>query len=1106
MRTHIDEHKVDELSQVAKLADEYALTHKHKFVSRSPSFKRRYSQFSKKWQNDQKSQASVDNDTQGNCDSKLTIEDTKADGAKKLHQSLPRVCSHCKKTGHVRANCFFLHGFPSQDKKKNKLKSDSPKGTGLVYPLTQGNTDHCEKEVVANYKPFISEGTVSIGGVGSSTYNIKILRDTGATQSLLLQSAIPEIEKSATGNKVLISGVEMGTIEVPLHKIQLHSDLVQGNVVVGIRPSLPFEGISLLLGNDLAGTKVTVEPHMVSEPVEENHTEQIEKQYPEVFPACVVTRSMSKMKETIKDNDLSHDLSQTFMNHGCLADKTPIITRQTLVHEQTQDSELADLHRRVLSEDEADKVSTCFVKQNDLLIRNFRPPDIPANHEWAEIYQIVVPQIYRKDIMSIAHEKPMGGHLGVTKTFNRIRQHFYWPKMKQDVSLFCKTCHTCQMVGKPNQVIPPAPLLPIPVIEEPFSRIIVDCVGPLPKTKSGNEYLLTIMCAATRFPEAVPLRNIKTKNISKALIKFFTIFGLPKSIQSDQGSNFMSRIFQQIMQQLDIQHFKSSAYHPESQGALERFHQTLKTMLKTYCFEHHRDWDEGVHLLLFAVRESVQESLGFSPYELIFGHQVRGPLTLLKEKLLDEEDKPNNLLDYVLNFREKLSEAGEMAQKNLKLAQSRMKTWYDKDAIERSFDPGDKVLVLFPISGQTFHARYSGPFEVEQKVNDRNYVIKTSGCKKGTQLCHVNMLKPYYDRETTEEHKVQAVVATNNQLQLPENSISEGIKNEDLVVSEVKLQNSDVLKILNEKLKHLLPDQQKELEQLIHSHKGIFQDTPQRTHIAEHDVDVGDSAPIKQHPYRMSPIKTKIMQKEINYMLDHNIIEPSNSNWSSPCLLVPKKDGSHRFCTDYRKVNSVTKTDTFPIPRIEDCIDRIGKAKFVSKFDMLKGYYQIPLTQRAKEISAFVTSDGLYSYTVTPFGMKNSAATFQRMINHLIRDLEGCEGYIDDIIVYSDDWPTHIQRLQALFDRMLEANLAINLMKSDFGQATVTYLGYIVGQGQVKPVTAKIDAINKFPVPTNRKQLMRFLGMAGFYRKFCLNFSNVVACLTRLTSQKVKFV
>ena len=126
------------------------------------------------------------------------------------------------------------------------------------------------------------------------------------------------------------------------------------------------------------------------------------------------------------------------------------------------------------------------------------------------------------------------------------------------------------------------------------------------------------------------------------------------------------------------------------------------------------------------------------------------------------------------------------------------------------------------------------------------------------------------------------------------------------------------------------------------------------------------------------------MEKEIQYMLEHKIIEPSTSNWSSPCILVPKKDGSYRFCTDFRKVNSVTKTDCFPIPRISDCIDRIGKAKYVSKFDMLKGYYQIPLTQRAKEISAFVTPSGLYQYNVTPFGMKNVPATFQRMINNLM--------------------------------------------------------------------------------------------------------------------------
>ena len=170
------------------------------------------------------------------------------------------------------------------------------------------------------------------------------------------------------------------------------------------------------------------------------------------------------------------------------------------------------------------------------------------------------------------------------------------------------------------------------------------------------------MCATTRFPEAIPLRNIKTKTIVKALIMFFTFVGLPKSVQSDQGSNFMSGIFQQVMHELGIKQYRSSAYHPESQGGLERFHQILKNMIRAYCFDTERGWNEGIHLLRFAVRESVQESLGFSAFELVFGHTVRGPLKLLKEKFFSQEDTPFNLLQYVSDFRSKLLKACEAAQ------------------------------------------------------------------------------------------------------------------------------------------------------------------------------------------------------------------------------------------------------------------------------------------------------------------------------------------------------------------------------------------------------------------------------------------------------------
>ena len=203
------------------------------------------------------------------------------------------------------------------------------------------------------------------------------------------------------------------------------------------------------------------------------------------------------------------------------------------------------------------------------------------------------------------------------------------------------------------------------MIEEPFSRVLVDSVGPLPKTRSGNSYLLTIMCVATRFPEAIPLRNIKACSVIKALIRFFTLVGLPKHIQSDQGSNFMSNVFQQVMHQLHITQHKSSAYHPQSQGGIERFHQTLKIMMRSYCFDNHKDWDEGNPLLLLKNRESVQETLGFNPFGLVFGHVVRGPLKMLKESWLAVDDESVSHLEYVTTFKARLMETGELARKNL---------------------------------------------------------------------------------------------------------------------------------------------------------------------------------------------------------------------------------------------------------------------------------------------------------------------------------------------------------------------------------------------------------------------------------------------------------
>ena len=698
----------------------------------------------------------------------------------------------------------------------------------------------------------------------------------------------------------------------------------------------------------------------------------------------------------------------------------------------------------------------------------------------------------------------MSGHLGINKTYHKIINHFYWPGLKSDVSKYCKTCHTCQMVGKPNQTIPKAPLQPIPAFDEPFSRILIDCVGPLPRTKSGNEYLLTIMCTSTRFPEAIPLRNIKTKSIVKALIKFFTFVGLPKSVQSDQGSNFMSGILQQVMHELGIKQYRSSIYHPESQGALERFHQTLKNMIRSYCFDTEKDWDEGIHLLLFAVRESVQESLGFSPFQLVFGHSVRGPLKLLKEKFLSNDETPLNLLQYVSDFRNRLFRACEVARSNLKTSQGKMKARYDNHVIDRKFKPGDKVLALLPISGRPLQARYFGTYTIDKETSDLNYIINTPGRRKNKQMCHVNMLKEYFDRDSSISKPI-TVVHTVPQ----ESNVFEPEVNSDFIDKSdpgpSKLENSDILRNLNNKLSHLEPSQQEELKQLIHEYEHLFPDIPTRTDKIYHDVIVEDSKPIKQHPYRMNPLKQKYLQDEVKYLLENDFIEPSQSNYSSPCILVPKSNGTYRMCTDYRKVNSVTKTDSFPIPRIDDCIDKVGNSKYVTKFDLLKGFWQVPLTDRAKEVSAFATPNGLYQYKVMPFGMKNSPAKFQRLVNKVICRLDGCDAYIDDVIIYSDSWSDRLQRIRKFFDRLSKAKLTVNLAKTEFCHATVTFLGHLVGQGQVKPLEAKVNAISEFPVPKCKRQLMRFLGMAGYYRKFCKNFSGIAEPLTNLLKKSTKF-
>ncbi len=247
--------------------------------------------------------------------------------------------------------------------------------------------------------------------------------------------------------------------------------------------------------------------------------------------------------------------------------------------------------------------------------------------------------------------------------------------------------------------------------------------------------------------------------------------------------------------------------------------------------------------------------------------------------------------------------------------------------------------MLLPVLGASLQAKFSGPYVIEKKFSETDYVIQTPDRLRKMRVCHVNMLKIYMMRESriypsAEVPLVSSAVATT----------SCTIKdNHEVQISAPHLNNSSILCDLHSYLAHLSEKWYEDVNNLMQSFPSLFSDVPSRTSVLCHDIEVGSVSPVKQHPYRVNPKKHEIVKTEIENLLKHGLAVPSQSPWSSPCVLVPKSDSTYRFCMDYRKVNGLYKPDSFPLPHIEDCIDRVGAAKYVTKIDLLKGYLQVPL-------------------------------------------------------------------------------------------------------------------------------------------------------------------
>ena len=302
---------------------------------------------------------------------------------------------------------------------------------------------------------------------------------------------------------------------------------------------------------------------------------------------------------------------------------------------------------------------------------------------------------------------------------------------------------------------------------------------------------------------------------------------------------------------------------------------------------------------------------------------------------------------------------------------------------------------------------------------------------------------------------------------------------------------------------------QTEVNKLVDRYSDIFAQGSQtgRTNIVTHSINTEGERPIKQRPHRLSPEETQTQREEVLKMLEAGVIVPSNSPWASPVVLVNKKDGSKRFCVDYRKLNDATQKDVYPLPRTEEVLDELGKAQWFSKLDLKSGYWQIVVDPADRQKTAFITRDGLFEFLVMPFGLTAAPATFQRLMDTVLKGLlwKNVMVYLDDIIIYSKSWRDHIQALDDVFRRLRAANLKASASKCALGQTEMQYLGHLVTREGILPDESNVQAIMNATAPTTVKGVRSFLGMANYYSQFVQGFAAIARPLYRLTKKDTPF-
>ena len=435
------------------------------------------------------------------------------------------------------------------------------------------------------------------------------------------------------------------------------------------------------------------------------------------------------------------------------------------------------------------------------------------------------------------------------------------------------------------------------------------------------------------------------------------------------------------------------------------------------------------------------------------------------------------------------------------------------------------------------HTAGSGSFDIVMTNTSNQHVKVTKNQTLGMlkscdqdQICTVHklvMLEPNTlggegitpkQTKQTHDHSIESETVTKDFYQIPTRNKHGEIEVLTVLKDNISTVNKITDTALDEFVSHKKPELQDapidqktklDLEKLLEKNKDAFAEDERQigtTPLITMSIDTGDQPPIAKRPYTLALKHHDWVRAEIDKLLEAGVIRESDSSWSAPIVVVPKSDGGKRLCIDYRALNQITRTYIWPMPRIEDILAKLGKAKFFTTLDLRSGYHHIALDKHSIKKTAFCTPFGKYEYLKVPFGLAQAPSYFQKLMNKVLNGLNFAFAYLDDIIIFSTTAEEHMRHIQIVIDRLKSAQLKLKKSKCAFFKKELYYLGHLLTTEGIKPQFEKVKAIHEMKPPSNPKGVREFLGMVGFYRKFINRFADAARPITKLTRKDSKYI